>query len=118
MLLIFEKYLIKIIKKFKFKHIEDKKTPFYSFHSNLGAQLVSFAGYMMPIKYKGINFEHNFVRSNVGVFDVSHMAQITIKGNHASELVQLLTTNDIDKLINGKVQYLSLIHISEPTRPY
>ena len=88
----------------------DKKTPFYSFHSNLGAQLVSFAGYMMPIKYKGINFEHNFVRSNVGVFDVSHMAQITIKGNHASELVQLLTTNDIDKLINGKVQYSCMLN--------
>ena len=63
----------------------------------------------MPIQYKGINFEHNHVRSHVGLFDVSHMAQIFIKGEKAFDLVQKITTNDVSKLINGKVQYM--IHI-------
>ena len=90
----------------------DKKTVFYSFHEQLNAQLVSFAGYKMPIKYKGINFEHKYVRSNVGVFDVSHMAQIVIKGNDASNFLQYITTNDINNLIDGKVQYSCMLNES------
>ena len=61
----------------------DKRTPFYSLHQFHNAKLVSFAGYIMPIQYKGVNFEHNHVRNNVGVFDVSHMAQILINGSKA-----------------------------------
>ena len=64
----------------------------------------------MPIQYKGINFEHNHVRRSVGVFDVSHMAQIHIKGNYAFNLVQRITTNDIGKLTPGKVQYSCMLN--------
>ena len=66
----------------------------------------------MPIQYKGINFEHNHVRSHVGLFDVSHMAQIFIKGEKAFDLVQKITTNDVSKLINGKVQYSCMLNVN------
>ena len=76
----------------------DRKTPFYSLHRVHNAKLVSFAGYTMPIQYKGINFEHNHVRTSVGVFDVSHMAQIMINGEKASDLIQYVTTNDVSNI--------------------
>tara|TARA_Y100000994_G_scaffold175751_1_gene145020 strand:+ start:1280 stop:2359 length:1080 start_codon:yes stop_codon:yes gene_type:complete len=88
----------------------DKKTPFHSFHKEHNAKLISFSGYEMPIQYKGINFEHNHVRNSVGVFDVSHMAQILINGNNAFDLVQKITTNDISKLVDGKVQYSCMLN--------
>ena len=56
----------------------DKKTPFYSIHKSLNAKLVPFAGYLMPIQYKGVIFEHNHVRDKLGVFDVSHMSPIYV----------------------------------------
>ena len=64
----------------------------------------------MPIQYKGVNFEHNHVRNHVGVFDVSHMAQILISGVKAFDLIQYVTTNDIGSLIDGKVQYSCMLN--------
>ena len=88
----------------------DKKTPFYSIHKSLNAKLVPFAGYLMPIQYKGVIFEHNHVREKLGVFDVSHMSQIMIEGDNAGVFLQRITTNDIFKLKDGKVQYSCMLN--------
>ncbi|HNU86892.1 MAG TPA: glycine cleavage system aminomethyltransferase GcvT [Ferruginibacter sp.] len=77
-------------------------------HIKLGAKMAEFAGYNMPISYSGINAEHQCVRENVGVFDVSHMGEFVIKGSRALELVQLVTSNDASKLKVGDVQYSCL----------
>ncbi|MFM7217717.1 MAG: glycine cleavage system aminomethyltransferase GcvT, partial [Bacteroidota bacterium] len=74
-------------------------------HVSLGAKMVPFAGYLMPVSYEGINSEHETVRNGVGVFDVSHMGEFILKGDHAFELIQRLTSNDVSKLSDGKVQY-------------
>jgi aminomethyltransferase len=85
-----------------------KSTPFTSFHNALGAKMVEFAGYSMPISYTGINDEHQAVRSNAGIFDVSHMGEFILKGEHALDLIQRVTTNDASKLTTGKAQYSAL----------
>jgi aminomethyltransferase len=77
-------------------------------HISLGAKMVPFAGYNMPVQYEGINAEHNTVRTGVGVFDVSHMGEFILKGEHALDLIQRVTSNDASKLYNGKVQYSCL----------
>jgi aminomethyltransferase len=77
-------------------------------HIALGAKMVEFAGYSMPISYTGINEEHAAVRTNAGVFDVSHMGEFIVKGEHALDLIQRVTTNDASKLTNGKAQYSAL----------
>jgi len=82
-----------------------KSTPFTSFHTALGAKMVEFAGYNMPISYTGINDEHQAVRNNAGVFDVSHMGEFIIKGEHALDLIQRVTTNDASRLTAGRAQY-------------
>ncbi len=82
-----------------------KTTPFTKYHIERGAKMAEFAGYNMPIEFTGINDEHLTVRNGVGVFDVSHMGEIWIKGEHAYDLLQRITTNDISKLYDGKVQY-------------
>ena len=82
-----------------------KNTPFTSFHLGLGAKMAEFAGYRMPISYQGINEEHLLVRSNAGIFDVSHMGEFILKGEHALELIQFLTTNDASRLKKGMAQY-------------
>ena len=82
-----------------------KKTPFYSNHISLGAKMVDYAGFSMPIYYQGINLEHNHVRQSVGIFDVSHMGQVIVEGNESLKFLQNITTNDVSKLIIGKVQY-------------
>ncbi len=82
-----------------------KNTAFIDFHKSLGAKIVAFAGYNMPIQFEGINIEHETVRKNVGVFDVSHMGEFWVKGPKAFELVQKLTSNDVAKLTEGKIQY-------------
>lgn len=82
-----------------------KQTPFTPKHLALGAKMAEFAGYNMPISYAGINEEHAAVRNNAGVFDVSHMGEFILKGPHALELIQRLTSNDAAKLTNGKIQY-------------
>ncbi|HTI91269.1 MAG TPA: glycine cleavage system aminomethyltransferase GcvT [Puia sp.] len=85
-----------------------KSTPFTARHIALGAKMVEFAGYNMPISYTGINDEHQAVRTNAGVFDVSHMGEFIIKGEHALDLIQRVTTNDASKLTAGKAQYSAL----------
>jgi aminomethyltransferase len=85
-----------------------KHTPFTKMHIALGAKMVEFAGYSMPISYTGINDEHAAVRNNAGVFDVSHMGEFIVKGEHALDLIQRVTTNDASKLTNGKAQYSAL----------
>ncbi len=82
-----------------------KSTPFTHKHLELGAKMAEFAGFNMPISYTGINDEHAAVRNGVGVFDVSHMGEFIVKGPHALELIQRITTNDASKLTNGKAQY-------------
>src|ERR1700733_5945914 len=82
-----------------------KETPFTRMHIALGAKMAEFAGYNMPISYTGINDEHMAVRNNAGVFDVSHMGEFIIKGPHALELIQRITSNDASKLTDGKAQY-------------
>ncbi|MFZ1800079.1 MAG: glycine cleavage system aminomethyltransferase GcvT [Chitinophagaceae bacterium] len=82
-----------------------KETAFTKFHIALGAKMAEFAGYNMPISYTGINDEHQAVRNNAGVFDVSHMGEFMIKGPHALSLIQRITTNDVSKVTAGKAQY-------------
>lgn len=85
-----------------------RNTPFFQKHQALGAKMAPFAGYNMPISYSGINDEHQTVRKNAGVFDVSHMGEFILKGPHALDLIQRVTSNDASKLIKGKVQYSCL----------
>ena len=82
-----------------------KNTVFYDLHVANGGKMVSFAGFNMPVQFEGINAEHETVRKGVGVFDVSHMGEFWIKGPKAFELVQRLTSNDVAKLDDGKIQY-------------
>ena len=85
-----------------------KSTPFTNKHIALGAKMAEFAGYNMPISYTGINDEHAAVRNNAGVFDVSHMGEFILKGEHALDLIQRVTSNDASKLTAGKAQYSCL----------
>ena len=85
-----------------------KNTPFTGKHQALGAKMAEFAGFNMPISYSGINDEHAAVRNNAGVFDVSHMGEFILKGEHALDLIQRVTTNDASKLTAGKAQYSCL----------
>lgn len=85
-----------------------KNTPFTNKHIELGAKMAEFAGYNMPISYAGIKEEHATVRNNAGVFDVSHMGEFILKGEHALDLIQRVTSNDASKLTDGKAQYSCL----------
>ncbi len=85
-----------------------KNTALTSVHIALGAKMVPFAGYNMPVQYEGINSEHEIVRKSVGVFDVSHMGEFILKGENALDLIQRVCSNDASKLIDGKVQYSCL----------
>ncbi|MCB0774774.1 MAG: glycine cleavage system aminomethyltransferase GcvT [Chitinophagaceae bacterium] len=85
-----------------------KNTPFTDKHIALGAKMVDFAGYNMPVSYTGINDEHQAVRKNVGVFDVSHMGEFILKGDRSLDLIQRVTSNDASKLKNGQAQYSCL----------
>ncbi len=82
-----------------------KNTALTHIHKALGAKIVSFAGYNMPVSYQGINAEHETVRTSVGVFDVSHMGEFFLKGENALALIQKITSNDASKLTLGKAQY-------------
>ena len=83
-----------------------KKLPLSDIHEKLGAKMVDFAGFYMPIQYtNGIKIEHETVRNSVGVFDVSHMGQIFIKGENSVNFLQYLLSNDVENLVPGKVQY-------------
>ncbi len=90
--------------------MEPKKTALYEIHKNAGAKMVDFAGYWMPVQYRGIIEEHKKVRSSVGMFDVSHMGEFLIRGPRAEEFLQWLTINDVSKLVPGRAQYSALCY--------
>ena len=83
----------------------EKKTALYNKHVSLGAKMVPFAGFEMPVQYSGVTEEHFAVREKVGIFDVSHMGQFFVEGDSAKDLLQYVTTNNLDTLENGKAQY-------------
>ena len=85
-----------------------RKTALTSTHIDLGAKMVEFAGYYMPLQYEGLGIEHETVRNSVGVFDVSHMGEFLISGPNALELIQKVSSNDATKLEIGKAQYSCL----------
>ncbi len=87
-----------------------KKTKFYSIHEKLGAKIVDFAGYKMPVQYSSIITEHKAVRTSIGVFDVSHMGEIFIRGDKALDFVQHITVNDASLLTDGRVQYSAMCY--------
>ncbi|MCL4166037.1 UNVERIFIED_CONTAM: hypothetical protein GTU68_027623 [Idotea baltica] len=82
-----------------------KNTALSATHEALGAKMVPFAGYNMPVQYEGVNIEHETVRNSVGVFDVSHMGEFLISGPNALALIQKTCSNDASKLTIGKAQY-------------
>lgn len=82
-----------------------KDTALSSIHKQLGAKMVPFAGYNMPVSYEGVTIEHKTVRDSLGVFDVSHMGEFLISGPNAMDLIQRVTSNDASKLIDGQAQY-------------
>lgn len=90
------------------KKKEMKKTALYDKHIALGAKMVPFAGYEMPVRYGSEIEEHHAVRKSVGMFDVSHMGEFLVSGPHALQLIQKITSNDASKLEVGKVQYSCL----------
>ena len=85
-----------------------KNTALTETHISLGAKMVPFAGYNMPVQYEGVNIEHETVRNGVGVFDVSHMGEFLLNGPKALDLIQKVTTNDASVLTPGKAQYSCL----------
>jgi len=87
-----------------------KKTALYNIHMKLNAKMVPFAGYQMPIQYHSIRAEHRRVRETVGVFDVSHMGEIEIRGDNAIHMVQKVTINDAAALAVGQVQYSAMCY--------
>jgi aminomethyltransferase len=87
---------------------EAKRITLTPVHEALGAKMVPFAGYLMPVQYSGVNDEHLTVRKAVGVFDVSHMGEFLVRGPQALDLIQKVTSNDASKLTPGKVQYSCL----------
>ncbi|HET7435596.1 MAG TPA: glycine cleavage system aminomethyltransferase GcvT [Thermoanaerobaculia bacterium] len=87
-----------------------KKTPLNQVEHELGGKMVDFGGWELPVQYSGILEEHDAVRNRVGLFDVSHMGEITVKGPQALELLQKTTCNDVSKLDNGRAQYNGLLY--------
>ena len=85
-----------------------RRTPLYDKHVEAGARLVPFAGWEMPVSYEGVIAEHKAVRTDAGVFDVSHMGEIEVEGPSAPELLQRLLSNDISRLEQGDAQYTLL----------
>src|SRR3989442_14865240 len=85
-----------------------QRTPLHDRHVALGARMVPFAGWEMPVQYEGVIPEHRAVRGDCGVFDVSHMGEIEVEGPRAHELLQGLLSNDLDRLSPGDAQYTLL----------
>jgi aminomethyltransferase len=83
-------------------------TPLHDRHVELGARMVPFAGWEMPVQYEGVIPEHRSVRTDAGVFDVSHMGELEVEGPHARELLQATLSNDLDRLEPGRAQYTLL----------
>jgi aminomethyltransferase len=87
-----------------------KRTPLYDEHVRLGAKIVAFAGWLMPVQYTSIVEEHQAVRNNVGIFDISHMGQLIVEGSGAREWLNTMLTNNVDKLDVGTGQYTFLLN--------
>src|SRR5690349_1299924 len=85
-----------------------QRTPLYERHVELGARMVPFAGWEMPVQYEGVIQEHRAVRTDAGVFDVSHMGEIEVEGPQAHGLLQSLLANDLDRIGAGEAQYTLL----------
>jgi aminomethyltransferase len=87
-----------------------KKTPLNALHRELGGKMVDFGGWDLPVQFGGILEEHEAVRTDVGIFDVSHMGELTVKGPQALELLQKTTSNDVSKLDTGRIHYTGLLY--------
>jgi aminomethyltransferase len=87
-----------------------KKTPLNELHKSLGGKMVDFGGWELPVQFTGVIEEHEAVRKNVGLFDVSHMGELTVRGPQALELLQRATCNDVAKLDNGRAHYNGLLY--------
>src|SRR5579859_7600725 len=85
-------------------------TPLNSVHRSLSAKMVDFGGWDMPVQYTGIIDEHNAVRNSVGLFDVSHMGEIELRGPEAAKLADFVTTNNVAKLHTGEAHYAGLLY--------
>src|SRR5829696_9604643 len=92
-----------------------RRTPLYEEHKCLGARLVDFAGWEMPVQYVGVKAEHEAVRNHVGLFDVSHMGEIVFRGPEAEEAVQRLVTRDVSRLSEGQAGYAAVCYESGGT---
>src|SRR5213080_2833512 len=90
--------------------IAPKKTPLYEEHVRLGARMVPFGGWLMPVQYTSIVEEHQAVRNNIGIFDISHMGQLIVEGRGANKWLNAMLTNNIDKLDVGTGQYTFLLN--------
>ncbi len=88
--------------------MEPRKTPLFDIHVAAGAKMVPFAGYLMPLQYSSVIGEHNCVRNQAGLFDVSHMGEFMIEGEDAIDLIQYLSSNDASRLVDGQCQYSCL----------
>src|ERR671930_2424884 len=86
------------------------QTPLHDRHVALGARMVPFAGWEMPVQYAGVIAEHRAVRADAGVFDVSHMGELEVEGPRAGELLQSLLSNDLDRIDVGEAQYTLLMN--------
>src|SRR6185436_11031233 len=87
-----------------------RRTPLNSVHRALGAKMVDFGGWDMPVQYSGIIEEHNTVRTAVGLFDVSHMGEIEVRGPQAAQLTDFVTTNAVSRLAIGQAHYSGLLY--------
>ena len=85
--------------------MEGRKTPLYDRHTAAGGKIVPFAGWLLPVQYSGVIAEHMAVRKQAGLFDVSHMAELVLKGPDALANAQMLLTNDLSDMADGQVRY-------------
>ncbi|RMG45075.1 MAG: glycine cleavage system aminomethyltransferase GcvT, partial [Candidatus Dadabacteria bacterium] len=85
-----------------------KRTPLYEIQAGLGARFVPFAGWELPVQYRGLIAEHRTVREKAGLFDVSHMGEIFVSGPEAETALQYLTCNNVAKLVDGRAQYSAI----------
>src|SRR5439155_7930274 len=92
---------------------DSKRTPLYEVHKQLGARLVPFGGWDMPVEYSGIAKEHRAVRTAAGLFDVSHMGEFEIRGPQALDLIQLVTTNNAAVLADGQAQNTAMAYTAD-----
>ncbi|HLH31603.1 MAG TPA: glycine cleavage system aminomethyltransferase GcvT [Terriglobia bacterium] len=90
--------------------LANERTPLFTVHKALGARLIPFGGWEMPVEYSGIAKEHTAVRTAAGLFDVSHMGEFEIRGPEALDLMQYVTTNDVTKLVDGQAQYSAMAY--------